>query len=267
MEDYEGGDKSWRSGTETERKLKKWFRELDPDREPAASNRWLWVLENFVQGLGKSLNKASRIHILAGEEFDELCHERQPNVWMVRGMGGEWAMDFLEHNYVGFHHMEGVDMSGCTTKEEVREKYSERNPNEKAGNRVFQIWVFINQINKGDYILTEDAQGRIHYGVVGELEYVEDDRPCSNRRPVFWRRGTVELRKRKLQPHKTVFELSEELKSAVFKKIGRLDLVDGHAHPKIAGASVGDSTDLTLDSLASELLLDLDFLEEIWTLL
>ena len=259
VEDYKGGIESERHGTYTKDKLNELgFREIDP--RTMAFNRWLPVLRGFVRGMGKELRKVVRIHILDGNEFDELCQEQPSNVWMVRALSGKWATHFLERGYVGFHFdMEDVDMSECATQEEVREKYREHHSDKM---RASQIWKFVKQVNDGDYMLTKDEQGRIHYGIVGKPEYVKDGRPCSNRRAVSWR-GTIELKSSwLLRP--TVFELTGEAKNAVFEQIGRVDLVERHAN---AGASTEGDADQTLGSLASELLLDLDFLEEIRTLL
>ena len=267
VKNYKGGGQSERHGSLTEPVLREWFREIDPENGAEASHRWQLVLNNYLQGLGKKRRKDSRVHILK-DEFDELCGERRPNVWMVRGMSGRWTPDFLEHGYVGFHlKMEGIDMSGCKTQEEVRELYGEHNQTntdpKSIGSQVSQIWAFINEVNDGDYVLTADDQRTIHYGIVGDIEYMEDGRPCSNRRPVSWK-GTIE-RLGRLQ-RKTVFKLSGPQRNAVFEQIGRVDLVGGHTRA-IVGASTKDDADQTLGSLASELLLDPGFLEEIRTLL
>ena len=256
-EDYKGGKSERHGSTYTRNKLKELgFREIDDGT--MAFNRWLAVLKDFVRGMGKELRKVVSIHVLDGNEFDELCQERRSNVWMVRALSGRWATHFLEHGYVGFHFdMEDVDMSGCATQEEVREKYREHHSDKM--NRASQIWKFVKRVNDGDYMLTKDEQGRIHYGVVGKPEYVKDGRPCSNRRAVSWK-GTIELKgSRLLRP--TVFELTGEAKNAVFYQIGRMDLV--------ADASAEDDAELGhgLDSLADKLLLDISFLKEIWTLL
>ena len=254
-------------------KLETWFRKIDPEEHEEAFGRWLNALRRYVEGLGKQTNKRTEkgngIHILT-EEFDELCHERRPHVWMVRGLGGEWASDFLDRGYVGFgYNLEDVDMSVCESLEEVKEKYSERNPEDNSysvGQNASQIWNFLTKINDGDYVLTKDTGGMIHYGIVGELEYVKDDLPCPNRRSVSWRDEVIEASILPGLPPRAIIRLNDEQENAVFQQIGRVDLMVGRTHAN-AGASTGSDADPGLDSLADELLLDLDFLKEIKTLL
>lgn len=85
-------------------------------------------------------------------------------VWMVRAKGGEWATPFIKHGYVGFGYgLEGVDMSGYRTLEEVKEKYSEYNPGKRprsVSNIASQITNFLVKINAGHYVLTKDEQKR-----------------------------------------------------------------------------------------------------------
>ena len=260
----ENYDPNGRNGSLVREKLENWFRKIDPEEHAEAFRRWLNALSRYVEGLEKQINRNTEngngIHILT-EEFDELCHEMRPHVWMVRGLGGEWASDFLEHGYVGFgYNLENVDMSMCETLEEVKEKYSKRNPENNSlsvGQNASQIWNFLANINNGDYVLTKDTGGMIHCGIVGELEYIEDDLPCPNRRNVSWRDEVIEESVLPGLPQRTIIKLSDGRENAIFHKIGRVDLVDD--------AYVDADPDLGF--LADELLLDLDFLEEIRLLL
>lgn len=261
IEDYEGGG----DGRKTETQLKQWFSAIDPVKDPEASARWLSALERYVQGLGKDRKSSSRVHILR-EEFAELCQKTKPNVWMVRAMSGEWTPAFLEHGYVGFDlDMEGVDMSGCTTEEDVREKYKEHNQDkddsQSIGIKVSQIWQFVNVMSDGDYVLTKDKDGNFRYGIVRGLQYVEDGQPCSNRRSVSWSETTIELQ---VSYRRTIFQIRKQKdRNEVLRKLGRLDLVEDVD----ATGPAMDQNYANLNSLADALLLDPEFLEEIWTLL
>ena len=269
VEDYEGGG----DGRKTETQLKQWFSVIDPVKEPEASARWLSALDRYVQGIGKDRKKSSRVHVLQ-EEFAELCQKTEPNVWMVRAMSGEWTPAFLEHGYCGIDlDMEGVDMSACTTKEDVRAKYEERNPDndnsQSVGIKVSEIWQFIGEMSDGDYVLTKGRAGKFHYGIVQRLEYVEDGQPCSNRRSVSWSETTIDLQ----APYqKTIFQIRGLDRKEVFKKIGRLDLVDDM---DATGPAMEQNYEFWT-SLADELLLydaaqtardNSNFLREIYVLL
>ena len=160
-------------------------------------------------------------------------------------------------------------MSVCENLEEVKEKYRERNPESNThsvGQNASQIWIFLTEINDGDYVLTKDTGGMIHCGIVGELEYVEDDLPCPNRRSVSWRDEVIEASILPGLPPRAIIRLNDEQENAVFQQIGRVDLMVGRTHAN-AGASTGSDADPGLNSLADELLLDLDFLKEIRILL
>ena len=270
VENYNGED---RDDSNARNKLDSWFKKIDPEEHTGAFRRWLRALDQYVTGLEKQIHERTRngdgIHILESE-FAELCHEREPSVWMIRGLGGEWASDFLERGYVGFgYNLEAVDMSMCESLVEVKEKYSERNPEKNSlsvGQNASQIWNFLTEIIDGDYVLTKDTEGTIHCGIAGELEYVEDDLPCPNRRSVSWRDEVIEESVLPGLPQRAIIRLSDEQRNAIFHKIGRVDLVNDRAYIN-AGASTGTNADSDLTSLADELLLDLDFLEEIRILL
>ena len=258
VEDYRGRGK----GGKTKEQLKQWFMEVDPKENPAAFERWQQLLERYIGKLGGTLNASRRIHVLR-KDHDELRREERPNVWMVRAKSGEWATAFFQHRYVGIDlDMEGVDVSGCTTREEVRKKYKDRNPNRNnprsVGIKVTEIYQFVNIVSKGHYVLTKDEQGKFHYGIIkGTTEYVEGGRPCSNRRSVSWAETTIGLG---VTYQRAVFQLREQERNEVFMKIGRLDLID----PRVVQT---ERTVPDLSSLAKELLLDSNFLEEAHILL
>ena len=258
VENYDNGKRG--GGTTSKRALGQWFKEV----EGQASSRWLSALERYVQRLGKAVSGGSRVHVLE-EEYAELCQEREPNVWMVRAKGGEWARYFIQQGYVGFDlDMEGVDMSGCTTEEDVRKKYKEHNLDkanpQSVGIKVSEIWQFVNSMSDGDYVVTKDEDGNFRYGIVRGLQYVEDGQPCSNRRSVSWSETTIELQ---VSYQRAIFQIQDKDRNEVFRKIGRLDLV----YDVDAAGSVAEQNYPILDSLADELLLPSSFLREIHVLL
>lgn len=261
VENYKGCGQ----GGKTKEQLKQWFMEVDPKESPAAFDRWRPVLEGYVEELGGTLNASGRIHVLK-EDHDELCREERSNVWMVRARGGEWASAFLQRCYVGFAlDMEDVYLSGCTTREEIEQKYKEHNPKmdnpQSVGIKVSEISHFVNDINDGDYVLTKDEQENIHCGIVkGPTKYVRDGQPCSNRRSVSWRETTIT---HEVNYQRAVFQLKKQDQNEVFQKIGRLDLIDDVS----ATARTTEQDCPRLASLADELLLDSNFLEEAHILL
>ena len=258
VENYDNGKRG--GGTTSKRALGQWFKEV----EGQASSRWLSALERYVQRLGKAVSGGSRVYVLE-EEYAELCQEREPNVWMVRAKGGEWAKYFIQQGYVGFDlDMEGVDMSGCTTEEDVRKKYKEHNLDkadpQSVGIKVSEIWQFVNLMSDGDYVVTKDEDGNFRYGIVRGLQYVEDGQPCSNRRSVSWSETTIELQ---VSYQRAIFQIQDKDRNEVFRKLGRLDLV----YDVDAAGSVAEQNYPILDSLADELLLPSSFLREIHVLL
>ena len=268
----ENYDPNGSNGSLVREKLENWFRKIDPEEHAEAFRRWLNALSRYVEGLEKQINRNTEngIHILT-EEFDELCHEMKPHVWMVwGGSDRRWASDFIEHDYVGFgYNLEQVDMSMYQNQEEIKERYIEHNPGRSSrsiGQVVSQIWKFLTEINNGDYVLTKNTEEMIHCGIIGEFEYVQDGLSCPNRRTVSWRDEVIEGNILVNLPPRAISRLNEEQENAIFRQIGRVDLMIGRTHTN-ADASTGSDADPGLDSLADELLLDLDFLEEIRTLL
>ena len=263
------------SGGDTEKRLQQWFRTIEPEDAPKASSRWLRVLEDYMQELGKSLNQSmntgrGRIHVLK-DEYDELCNEREPRVWMVRSNSGEWTPDFLDGEYVGFDQdLNDVEMS--KRMDGIKQEVQRAQPNlEPQGvtNVVRGIKDFLMNIEIGDYVVTDDGKQTIHFGILGELKYCQDSSPCSNRRHAHW---IGDFKKEVFHglhlQQNAIFRLNDQQGREVFRAIGRPDLL---LDPQDSGASA-HSTSLTpvqasLNALAEELLLDVAFLDEIQTLL
>ena len=254
------------------------FKKIDPKEHPQAYSRWRDALKKYLTQIGAKIHgklddKDGGIFI-SEDEFEVLCREKKPHVWMVRASAGTRATDFIEHGYVGFsYNLRQVDMSMCESVDEVREKYIGHNPGSKPGNiaqNASQIWKFLTEINNGDYVLTMDKEKLIHCGIVGEFEYVNDDLPCPNRRKVSWIDRVIENIPR--LPHQTIIKLNRGRENVVFDKIGRLDLLVGRKDKNVdapTGSNVEIESDVSLgfDSLADDLLLPLGFLKEIRTLL
>ena len=253
-------------GHETVEQLAQWFEAIDPTTKAFA--RWLPVLRDYViEELGwiKPLNKkmeggSGRIHVLR-EDYEELCDEQEPSIWMVRSNRGAWTQDFLDRGYVGYRtEVDDVDMSQYT-KPKVREEIRRRVHVEKhqtISAISIQMWYFLRDVQISDYVLTDDGRGTVHWGIGGDLEYKRDDLPCSHRRSVSWK-GDF---KKKYDRPGSIFKLSDQEEDATFRAIGRLDLVERSARAGESGDNCKD-----LQSLATELRLGADFLSEIWTLL
>ena len=264
------------------KKLGEWFTKIDHERQEVAFRRWQDALEEYAEdkfGIeisGKIYNPTyGGIYILQ-DEFEELCREQEPHVWMIRASSGEWASAFIENKYVGIRYgLEEFDMSVCRNQEEVKEKYKEHNPkanNHVVGQKASLIWSFLAKIKDGDYVLTKDTEGSIHCGIVGEYTYIRDDCPCANRRHASWKSKVIEESILPGLSPKAVFRLDDEQQSAIFNEIGRLDLLASRKDTNTDASTrsdveTGSDVNLGLNDLAADLLLPLDFLEEIRTLL
>lgn len=272
VEGYAG--KSFHGG-DTKDQLQQWFKAIDPEKAPTASIRWLAALVGYIEELGKPLNplnksvrRNGRIHILE-DEYDELCNERKPNVWMVPSNGGEWTPDFLNGKYVGFdQNLNDVDMSKHTqdVKDEVERALPNYEPQDIT-NVAGEITDFLINIKIGDYVVTDDGKQTIHYGILGDLEYAVGSLPCSNRRTTNWLGDFNEevFSGLRLQQN-AIFRLDHQREQAVFRAIGRVDLL-GSRRPQERTPSRSVNANSSLRSLADTLLLDPSFLEEIWKLL
>ena len=262
--------------------LGNWFTKIDRKGQKVAFRRWKAALEEYAEDkFGIEINAGIDDPIYGGiyifkDEFEELCREQKPNVWMVRASGGERALAFIENEYVGIRYgLEEFDMSACRNQEEVKKEYKKHNTresNRSVGQKASQIWSFLTEVEAGDYVLTKDTGGLIHCGIVGEFTYVKDDHPCANRRPVSWVTKDIEESVLPGLSQKAVFKLNDVQERAIFDEIGRVDLLvdrkdtnaDASTDPDVETES---DVNPGLNSLADDLLLPLDFLEEIRTLL
>ena len=116
-------------------------------------------------------------------------------VWVIRANDGRWAEAFAENGYIGIHHgMDGVDMSGVRSRDEVRRLFEQEHPEEtnerSIANRAGQVANFHLEIKSGDYVLTPGLGSSVRYGKfsTNQCYYVaiDDGLPTRNRRLVEW---------------------------------------------------------------------------------
>ncbi len=116
-------------------------------------------------------------------------------VWVIRANDGRWAEAFAENGYIGLHHgMDGVDMSGVRSRDEVRRLFEQEHPDEtnerSIANRAGQVANFHLEIKSGDYVLTPGLGSSVRYGkfFTNQCYYVaiDDGLPTRNRRLVEW---------------------------------------------------------------------------------
>ena len=101
----------------------------------------------------------------------------QKNLWMVRaGEGGKWIEEFLDHDLVaiGWEGMGPIDVG--VPREQLIQQAAEQWPNAskyKIANNVGQVFRFLNEMKKGDVVVSYDPGRRIyHVGTVeGDPEY------------------------------------------------------------------------------------------------
>jgi len=91
--------------------------------------------------------------------------------WMVRAGNENEIIDvFLNNSVVAIGWSEMGDIGNLEDREEVKEKYEEKNPEDKKwrkGVNSGQMFRFAHKIKKGDYVLTYDKSSRdIHIGKI-----------------------------------------------------------------------------------------------------
>jgi len=161
-----------------------------------------------------------------------------PNVYIVRAEGGLYADAFRSGGYMALGWHELRDLSKVKDLEEFaalyKKTYPEVTSNHSVAQQCGQIWRFIYEISKDDYVITPTADSaRLAYGqVVGDYYFKEGgDSSCSSphRREVKWSKKEA-LRYKLPIPVQytiratlTVFQLRDTV--AFFEEIGRDDLV------------------------------------------
>ena len=140
-------------------------------------------------------------------------------VWVIRANDGRWAETFATNGYIGLHHgMDGVDMSGVRSRDEVRRLFEQEHAEETSarsiGNRAGQVANYHLEIKSGDYVLTPGLGSEVRYGrfsTNGSYYVSIDDRlPTRNRRLVEWsstRLNRHDLPSAALQGGTTLYEV------------------------------------------------------------
>ena len=145
--------------------------------------------------------------------------DREPKVWLVRALHGQWTQAFVENGYIGIgYDMDGMDLSKVENKQDIHNAYVRLNPDKTTRgairNAVSNIAQFQFDITVGDYVFTPDNKGVVWWGrVIGVPEYhpnIAESTPCANRRPVAWSPDVLE--QIELQPmhryvQRTIYEI------------------------------------------------------------
>ena len=156
----------------------------------------------------------------------------KPEVWQIRAGGnGEAADSFLQGECIGVNYdMNGVDMSGVATRNDVERLYQEENTVMNEG-RVNVLTDFLIESNLGDYvIMPSDDKETLHYGrLASETPYYEPDQDAffRNRRKMIWEGKLTKSELPALPVRGQAFRKVAGAKNEFFKLIGRHDLVDG----------------------------------------
>ena len=114
------------------------------------------------------------------------------SLWLVRaGKYGEQEQGALDNNVVTIGWNEFPDLSNIKTKPDLAKLYNELNPIAKkaqAANEVGQIWRFIKEIQKDDFVaLPLKTQSAIAFGVVeGTYQYKKLTDNIKHIRSVKW---------------------------------------------------------------------------------
>lgn len=161
------------------------------------------------------------------------------NIWCVRAEFGTYTRHFVEGGYVALGWMDGVDLSGISSRDELYPLYKQAHPEDTSnlviGQQVGQIARFLLEIQAGDYVITPAADTEwLHYGqiepVPSYLYFTGDDGcPYRHRRRVKWaknrlKRGDFSVPfQNTIRSSLTVFSISQ--RDEFLAAIGRTDAV------------------------------------------
>ncbi len=189
-----------------------------------------------------------------------------PAAWLIRAGGkGESAESFITEGIaaLGFGHL--PDLSQVSSRDEIAELIREDDPDASkgtVGNRAGQLWAFQSKVRQGDLVVMPQASGS-HFaiGEVTKPYYYRHDAHRRHTISVDWKHRDIlpslDLRK-SLPPRRTVTQIKTEGHAQRFFQM----MITGK-DPGPSGTSVG--VDLT--GLASSLLVEEEFLEDIVALL
>lgn len=116
------------------------------------------------------------------------------DTWMVRaGVGGRFAPNFRENNFVSIGWRKVGDLSSVSTREEIVKILEVAYPEARNQTRVMwagQLFRFTSRFKRGDRVVTYDPASRLYYcgKIDGDYEYCGDAEfeETINRRKVIW---------------------------------------------------------------------------------
>ena len=174
------------------------------------------------------------------------------NYWVVQAPNN--IRDNVEHDRfigIGFVDTALGDLSHFS-KEELRSHVESLHRISNVTHATNQLWRFINEIKQGDYVLVPlIGRGRFHVGQVTGVYTFDPSHPMPHRRSVKWFQTNVS-------------------KDVLNYGLGRATVHKADRHREIIDRLVREGSSgppCDLNDLAAELWLDLDFLENIQTLL
>ncbi len=143
-------------------------------------------------------------------------------VWCVRADSGAYTKAFVHSGYAAVGWLEGDDLSGITTREQIASLYRARNPADSdivVGQQVGQISRLVMEIEIGDLIVTPDSNTELLQCGFVESGYVyapgQVECPYPHRRKVRWqpqpllRSGLSVPLQNTLRSSLTVFSVSQ----------------------------------------------------------
>lgn len=118
------------------------------------------------------------------------------NIYVVRADFGRYTQAFKDNGYVGIGWFDFLMEKGIT-RDEIKEYYFKKWPDDaplRAGQNSGQVYRFVNEINKGDIVLTPYSNNKLLVGeVISENYYeTEDSSPYRQRKKVKWFDQTID---------------------------------------------------------------------------
>ena len=153
------------------------------------------------------------------------------NVWAVCADYGKYARNFVDGGYAAVGWIANTDLTGVTTREEIKSLYAEDRPHEKSSQveqNAGQVHSFLLKAQPGDYVITPSAEERkepFYYGRIeeGDSYYAPNAgdgcyfphrrRVCWNEKPLSPSEFSADFQKTLNHAARTVFRVrqNEEL--------------------------------------------------------
>ena len=269
VENYEGAH----DGRQTTERLAQWFKAIDPTTK--AFDRWLPVLEGYLQKLGKSLNASvdggsGRIHILK-EEYEELCNEgaegstgsvREPQdltKMLENAMQGANASVSNSMNRAAIIMLFIYD--ALCEKRIVSNDDVQRHLCEHMNAQAHESRVSMKHVRYWRKRLAERL--RVAASVLASAE-----QQAHEKRDVLAQRALQDAVRTMLLTSSSNNFANADVRALTLKCYeDALAQAQAHADADAQAREDADANGLDLHSLVTELRLDLDFLSEIWALL